>query len=134
MSTIPQELNWVKKRAACNIAEVFNQLCIEIGNDIIAINGLKYKELYFKQESLRDGTVVIGQPNRTPRLTVSIGIVDQQIIVRDQATPKEWSVQVGLNSEGRCILKLEDGAELEYWQFRKKALERLFFGDNTTRG
>ena len=87
MSTVPQELNWVEKSAACKVAEVFHQLCIEIGNDIIAINGIKYKELYFKQESLRDGTIVIGQPNRTPRLTVSIGVVDQQITVRDQATP-----------------------------------------------
>ena len=59
---------------------------IEIGNDIIAINGIKYKELYFKQESLRNETIVIGQPNRTPRLTVSIGVVDQQITVRDRAT------------------------------------------------
>ncbi len=129
MSTVPPELNWVEKRAACKVAEVFHQLCIEIGNDIIAINGIKYKELYFKQESLRDGTIVIGQPNRTPRLTVSIGVVDQQITVRDQATPDEWSVRVGLNSEGRCTLKLEDGTELEQWQFRKKALENLFFGE-----
>ena len=129
MSTIPQELNWVEKRATCNVAEIFHQLCIEIGNDIIAINGIRYKELYFKQESLRDGTIVIGQPNRTPRATVSIGIVDQQIIVQDQATPDKWSVRVGLNSEGRCVLKVEGGSELETWQFRKKALENLFFGD-----
>jgi hypothetical protein len=129
MSTVPRVLNWVEKRAACNLAEVFHQLCIEIGNDIIAINSLKYKELYFKQESLSDGTIVIGQPNRTPRSTVSIGIVDQQITVQDQATPDRWSVRVGLNSEGRCVLKVEDGLEMETWQFRKKALDVLFFGD-----
>ena len=129
MSTIPQELDWVEKRAACNLAEVFHRLCIEIGNDIISINGIKYKELYFKQESLRDGSIVIGQPNRTPRLAVSIGIVDQKIVVQDQATPDKWSVRVGLNNEGRCVLKVEGGSELETWQFRKKALENLFFGD-----
>ena len=129
MSTIPQDLNWVEKRAACKIAEVFHALCIEIANDIIAINGIKYKELYFKQESLRDGTIVIGQPNGAPMLTVSIGIINQQITVQDQATPDRWSVRVGLNNEGRCTLKLEDGTELEHWQFRKKALEELFFGD-----
>jgi hypothetical protein len=129
MSTIPQELNWVEKRAGCNIVEVFNRLCMEIANDIIAINGIKYKEFYFKQESLSDGTIVIGQPNRTPRLTVAIGIVDQKIVVVDQATADRWSVRVGLNNEGRCTLKLEDGTELEQWQFRKKALEELFFGD-----
>jgi len=127
MSTITQVFNWVEKRAACNIAEVFHQVCIEIGNDIITINGIKYKELYFKQESLSDGTIVIGQPSRNPRVVVSIGIVDQQIIVQDQATPDKWSVRVGLNIEGRCVLKAEDGSEMETWQFRKKALEGLFF-------
>jgi len=35
---------------------------------------------------------------------------------------------VGLNDEGRCILRLEDMTELEQWQFRKRALESLFFG------
>jgi hypothetical protein len=129
MNSVRQELNWVEKRAACKAEEVFHQLCIEIQNDIIAINGIKYKELYFKQESLRDGTIVIGQPNRIPRMTVSIGIIDQQIVVQDQATPDRWRVRVGLNNEGRCVLKLEDGSELETWQFRKKALDALFFDD-----
>jgi hypothetical protein len=106
---------------------VFHQLCIEIQGDIIAINGIKYKELYFQQDSLSDGSIVIGQPKRIPRLTVNIGIVDQQIVVQDQATPDRWAVRVGLNNEGRCVLKLEDGSELETWQFRKKALDALFF-------
>src|ERR1700678_872941 len=98
---VPRELDWVEKRAACTIAEVFNQLCVGVANDIIAINAMNYKELYFKQDSLRDGTIVIGQPNGTPRVTVSIGIKDQRIVVQDQTAPCEWSVVVGLNDEGR---------------------------------
>jgi hypothetical protein len=57
-----------------------------------------------------------------------IGVVDQKIMVRDQATQEQWSVTVGLNNEGRCVLRLEDISELETWQFRKKALDALFFG------
>jgi hypothetical protein len=129
VSTVPQELNWVEKRAACNIAEMFDKLCLEIQDDIIAINAVKYKEFYFKQDSLSDGSIVIGQPKRTPRVTVMIGIVEQKIMVQDQATPDRWSVSVGLNDEGRCVLKLEGGSELETWQFRKKALDALFFAD-----
>lgn len=127
MSTVPQTLNWVERRAACNVAEVFNQICLEIQDDIIAVNALKYKDLYFKHDTLSDGTFVIGQPSRVPRLIVSIGMLDQQIIVVDQATSGEWSARVGLNDEGRCVLKV-DGSELETWQFRKKALDALFFG------
>jgi hypothetical protein len=129
MNSVPQELNWVEKRSACKVAEVFDQLCLEIHNDIITINGIYHKELYFKQDSLSDGTIVIGQPKRTPRVTVMIGIVDQKIVVRDQATQEQWSATVGLNDEGRCVLRLEDNSELNTWQFRKKALEALFFGD-----
>jgi hypothetical protein len=128
MSGVPQELKWVEKRAACNVVEVFDRLCLEIQDDIIAINAIKYKELYFQQDSLRDGTIVVGQPKRAPRVTVMIGIVDQKIMVRNQATQEQWSVTVGLNDEGRCILRLEDSSELETWQFRKKALDALFFG------
>ena len=129
MNGIPQELAWVERRAACNLAEVFHQLCMEIADDIIAINGLRPKELCFKQESLSDGSIVIGQPMRTPRVTVMIGIVDREIMVRNQLKREEWSATVGLNDAGRCVLRLRNGSELETWQFRKKALEELFFGD-----
>ena len=132
MTEVPKELNWVEKRAACNIAQAFHQLCLEIGSDIIAINTTKHKDdlfLHFQQDSLQDGSVVIGQPKRTPRVTVMIGIVDQKIMVRNQATQEQWSATVGLNNEGRCVLKLEDSSELETWQFRKKALDALFFLD-----
>jgi hypothetical protein len=127
MSTAPLELNWVQKRAACTIEEMFNRLSLEISNDIIAINGVLYKDLYFRRDALSDGSLVIGQPARVPRVTVMIGIVNGQIIVQDQTKPERWAVRVGLNNEGRCVLKLEDGSELETWQFRKKALESLFF-------
>ena len=41
MSTVPQELNWVEKRAVCNIVEMFQPACaLEIGNDIIATQRL----------------------------------------------------------------------------------------------
>ena len=101
MNSIPQELNWVEKRAACNIAEVFHQLCLEIGSDIIAINTTKHKDdlfLHFQQDSLQDGSVVIGQPKRTPRVTVMIGIVDQKIMVRNQATQEQDRKSTRLNS------------------------------------
>lgn len=106
---------------------MFNRLCLEIQDDIKAVNAIKYKELFYTQEFTRDGTLVIGQPRVTPRVTVSIGIVDQRIQVVDRATPSEWSARASLNDEGRCVLELEDGLELETWQFRKKALDALFF-------
>jgi hypothetical protein len=56
--------------------------------------------------------------------------VDQnRIVVKEEWRKKTWSVAIGLNNEGRCTLRLDDGTELEQWQFRKMALSGLFFGD-----
>jgi len=122
-------LDWVAKRAACNLAAIYHQLCLEIDNDIIAVNALRDdKEMHFRRDSLADGSIVIGQPQRIPRVTVTIGIVDQTILVRNQAAQEQWSAMVGLSNECRCVLRLvQDKSELETWQFRKKALDALFF-------
>ena len=127
---IPQELNWVGKRAACTVAQTFKEVLIGINNDVEAINAARNipVESRFSADLTTKGTTVgVGQhgPFRAGR--VMIGIVGETIEVRDGVT-QPWTVTVSLNNEGRCTLKLEDGTELEQWQFRKKALESLFFG------
>jgi hypothetical protein len=133
MNTIPQELNWVEKRAACNVAQVFNQLCEGVISDVSAINvasGLDSTACFSANLLTGGTTIVVGQASRLPRIVTRIGVVDNQIVVaRHPSNESDWAVTVGLNNEGRCILRLDDGTELEQWQFRKKALESLFFGD-----
>jgi hypothetical protein len=130
VSHIPIELNWVEKRAACNAGHVFDELCVAIRRDVEAINqarGLK-EPAHFSSNLLSDqSTIVVGQPNRNPRVIVRISIVGDSISVSDGSQGFEWSAAVTLNDEGRCILKLDDGTLLEQWQFRKKALDHLFF-------
>jgi|GEM_PF-1199749 hypothetical protein len=128
---IPYELDWVTLRAGCSVGHVFNELRMEIENDVIAINGVKrlQEDFRFVVELLRDGTtIVIGQINIIPRILVKIGIVDETIMVKDEGNKSEWNARVTLNDEGRCVLQSDDGV-LEHWQFRKRALQRLFFGD-----
>jgi hypothetical protein len=132
MSTIPHELNWVEKRAACSAGQMFNELLRGINDDIAVFNSVQKlpENNRFGADMTSDGaTVVVGQYGTVPRARVAIGIVGQRIEVRDDAKQSRWSAEVKLNGEGRCILKLEDGTELEQWQFRKKSLEGLFFGD-----
>lgn len=131
MITIPKELNWVDKRAACAIATVFNQLCNGITADVEAANSARQLSEIdrFSAAMHSTGTVIfVGRPNRTPRARVIVGVVDDRIEVHQEWDGGNWNVTVGLNEEGRCILWL-DGKEMEQWQFRKKALEELFFGD-----
>ncbi len=132
MSTIPQDLNWVQKRATCSAAQMFNELTKGIDDDVAVLNSLRNLPVdqRFGADMTRDGTTVaVGQYGTAPRPRVLIGIVGDEIEVRDDTKQAKWRAQVKLNCEGRCILRLEDGTELEQWQFRKKALEGLFFGD-----
>lgn len=132
MSTIPQELNWVGKRAACTIAKVFNQLCDGITNDVAVVNAARglAGDSQFSATMHSDGsTIFVGQPNRIPRRRIIVGAGDGRIVVEQDWNRQRWSASIGLNNEGRCTLRLDDGAELEQWQFRKKALESLFFDD-----
>jgi hypothetical protein len=130
MSTVPHELNWVQIRAACTIEQIFNKLCNDFEGDVSAINAVR-NLLHldrFKIDKVGDGsTIVIGQPSRFPRTVVKIGVVDNEIEVQDDTTRNAWRVGIGLNNEGRCILRLNEKTELEQWQFRKMALENLFF-------
>lgn len=132
MNTIPQELNWVEKRAACSVVQLFNELITGINDDIALFNSINQfpEGQKFAGDMTRDGTTIcIGQHGIQVRPIVYIGIDGSKIAVRDMVKQVNWSAQAKLNQEGRCILKLEDGTELEKWQFRKKALEELFFGD-----
>jgi hypothetical protein len=132
MTEIPRELNWVEKRAACSVITVFKELLYGIENDVDTVNRVRQvpEILRFAADMNTSGSsVAIGQrgPFRSGR--VVIGPIGERLVVRDEKNQRQWSASVGLNAEGRCVLKLEDGTELEQWQFRKKALEDLLFGE-----
>lgn len=132
MNSVPQELNWVEKRAACTVAEVFNELRSGIDDDVAIMNAARQLTTgtCFSATLLQSGTgVVIGRPKQIPNRRVLVAIAGDKLQVKDEGSGSDWSASVALNNEGRCILRLEDGVELEQWQFRKKALEGLFFGD-----
>ena len=131
MSAIPQNLDWVNSRAKCTVGKVFNQLCDAIRDDILTINATRgLSENPFRAELHSNGsTIYIGQVNYLPRKVVAIGVVRDHIEAHQEWNGGETlKVTVGLNDEGRCVLRLDDMTELEQWQFRKRALEALFFG------
>jgi hypothetical protein len=128
MSTVPQELNWVQKRAACSPVQIFKELRTGIDNDVAFFNSLQnfHDNERFAAVMTKDGsTLGVGQYGNTPGVRVLIGVVGERIEVRDETKQCSWAADVKLNSEGRCTLKLEDGTELEQWQFRKNALARI---------
>jgi hypothetical protein len=130
MSTIPQELNWVEKRAGCTSRSIFPQLVAGINEDVKERNATS-SGANFAAELTGDGkALVIGETGVWARKErVIIFSLDGKIEVRDETKNIKFSVDVFLNEEGRCKLRLEEGKELEQWQFRRLALEGLFFGD-----
>jgi hypothetical protein len=133
MIQIPQELDWVGSRAACTVSTVFNEICDGIRYDVEIFNrvaGLTGFDIFQAIPDSSGKTMVVGQPNQTPRKRVFIGIKGpKHLSVQQEWDGKGWDASIGLNDEGRCILRLSDGRELERWQFRKKALEGILFGD-----
>lgn len=134
---IPVELDWVQARMSCTVAEVFNKLWLAIEIDVATLNAAKKlsEDLQFKVDRHPDGgTICVWQPKKVPSTRVLITAAADKIKVTQESDTKNWSVTLGLNDEGRCILRLCDekgeptAFEMEHWQFRKKALESLFFG------
>jgi hypothetical protein len=130
MSTIPQELNWVEKRAACTAETLFSQLVLGISEDIKARNAVGVDTQFAAGLTSDRRALIVGESGTWARKErVRIFWLKGKIEVRDEVTNANFSAEVFLNDEGRCKLRLEGGAELEQWQFRRKALEGLFFGE-----
>jgi hypothetical protein len=130
MNGTPQELNWVEKRSACSVEQVFRELQNGIESDVASLNAIRRyaPDNRFIAQLTSDGRVLIVAQEGVSGPRVKFFTLDGKIEVRDEVTSKRLLAALTLNNEGRCKLKLEDGMELEQWQLRKMALEGLFFG------
>jgi hypothetical protein len=130
MNVIPTELNWVEKRAACTAEKMFTQLVLGINEDIKARNIVGADSQFAAGMTSDQKVLIVGEAGTWARKEkLRIFPLDGKVEVRNEFDGTTFSARVFLNDEGRCKLRLEDGTELEQWQFRKKALESLFFGD-----
>jgi len=130
MGEIPRELDWVKKRAACSLKQVFSELHRGVMEDVKDANEVlstSPRRTPFEVIVSRDGEDFTVQRGESIRPTVSFVILGEHIAISSSATNEKWEFTVGLNNEGRCLLR-ENGDEFEQWQVRKMALEGLFFG------
>lgn len=129
---IPFNLNWVQERAKCSLPNIFKQLEIGAGEDI------KTLEALFPGDTARWGLVqgknhfsvtLVLDPIR-PFITDAIDFeLEKDEIVIKNGERTLFKARITLNHAGQCRLKTEDdGPELELWQVRRMALEKLFFG------
>jgi len=127
MNGIPRELNWVKERAACTLAHVFSQLHHGIEEDIKSVNLIHQlpPETVFEMTFLGAGNAFVVKRRASVRPYVRFSLAQDYIETSDDTSEKS-EYRITLSNEGRCKLTLH-GEELEQWQVRRMALEKLFF-------
>lgn len=138
MDDIPQELDWVKVRAACSLVKVFKELHTGAIQDVEQMN-LEHKSNALKPSfGTTDGsagTVFMVFQEGTPHpgfseaqsRTGRFSLRDDRIEIRGVSCSVEMTITLTINDKGRCKLRV-GGQDLEQWQVRKMALEDLFFG------
>lgn len=125
-------LNWVKVRAECTIHSVFKKLRCEIEADVSNRNGYLTESqikngVTFEVEDKDDGFVV-----HRKGIDGSVGFAIFGSHIKAIGSAAAVDATIGMNDNGRCMLRMKESeriVELENWQFRKKALESLFFPD-----
>ena len=126
-----EEFNWVKAREECSVIKAFLHLRHGVEEDLQNIKALSKgsgRVFDFTQQG-ESFTVFEGvRPIRT--VTFSMDESRTRILIEqdngDGRSPATLSVALTLNKEKQCRFLLGE-EELEGWQLRKKALERLFF-------
>ena len=125
------EFNWGTARNACSVAAMFLQLRDEVQGDVNqAKDAFKGSGRSFDFKKGRDKFTVF--EGIRPLRTVSFSLNDTHtaiLVEQDNGDGREsesFQVMLTLNKEKQCRYLLGTD-ELESWQLRKRALERLFF-------
>jgi hypothetical protein len=134
MSQLNPNFDWVTARANCSASEVFKTLETQVKSDVEKRNGLRTSEemkfdIKFAIESSMQ-VFRVGVFRDSQRLNYS---VFSQIPEGIKVEYKEREPLVGvltLSNDGECRLRVKDVEEYAFWQFRKLALEPIFFGNN----
>lgn len=132
------DFNWVKERAECNAAALFEKLKDGAESDVntrVALDGPATPDFGFTKPERTAFTFAkngdsfrVQAQNSAGRHVIKFLLVGQSIVVEHNDEPF-LEASVALCDDAHCRLKLKDRSVLELWQFRRRALERLFFGE-----
>jgi hypothetical protein len=122
------EFNWVKERGKCSPSLAFERLRGEVRQDVEdrnAIRGPIPSHAYlFQSDSSTSFTVILSgnQLHSSVRFLLSGEVISVEI------HEQRLDATLTLQDTGECVFKL-GREEVGFWQFRKRALEKLFFID-----
>jgi hypothetical protein len=126
-----QTFDWVTRRSACSLPAVFKELRSQVEQDVNTRNGLRpsYAPYEFSIADHDGGFHVFLKSKDTDKdvqLSVAFILSEHAIQVRDDKSLRMFDVTLSFNEIGECKLKVE-GADREFWQVRRMALEELMF-------
>jgi hypothetical protein len=129
---IPEHFDWVHARSECSLPHIFKELEQGVRDDIEVAQSLvppRYEiKFSMAQSSMkRFSTIRVDDPMRGISSSVDFVCTRDKIETYDENSQLLLSASLTLNNEGKCRLLVND-TELTQWQFRRKALEKLFFG------
>jgi hypothetical protein len=119
--------DWVKARAACSRQVVFKELELGARNDVASIREERPDSAGEFEFLVTDGGFSVMRQGKMRAESIDFTLEGESISARDPR-PGGTSITatLTLNDKGDCCLKVGN-QELEQWQFRRKALETLFF-------
>jgi hypothetical protein len=125
-------INWVQQwHQCCSVEVVATRLLTDVGKDIKAWRALRAgrgeQGIVEITGGAADFSVIVDRAKS--QRGVRFRIDGKKIVVSDWATGGAlMEATPVLADDGECRLKVET-QELEHWQFRRRALEKLFFGE-----
>jgi hypothetical protein len=131
---IPDNLDWVKARAECSLQHIFKELELGVRQDCEKAQALvppKYPTTFSvtKTYGTRFAAVRVDDPLSAISRSIYFACSGGKITVSSDGSVGEevkMTATLTLTNEGHCKLKVGD-EELFQWQFRRMALEDLFF-------
>lgn len=126
--SMPADFDWVRARQECSILKVFKELENGVRNDVAIMQSLKpdSQVKYFVTAPARGRFSVVREGGDFPD-SVDFVLANGAITAQDDQGKFVHRAGITLNPKGECKLKV-DQSELDQWQFRRLALEQLFFG------
>jgi hypothetical protein len=123
-----ENFDWVNARCECSLAVVFQQLKMQIDADVEQRNLKRSPTPYYAfsvTSTISSITVMLNGNGIQPHL-ILLKLGDKNIAVYDDNNQLMFEASLTLSDDGQCRLKIKD-QEKEFWQFRRMALEKLFF-------
>ncbi|MGA8143003.1 MAG: hypothetical protein WB987_03830 [Candidatus Acidiferrales bacterium] len=125
-------VDWVTARSKCSMGIIFEKLRKQVEEDVAIRQKIQQESANryyaFKfSDTGKDSFSVLVEGNRIYG-TVRFDWIDSAIHVSNRDGKQLLMATLTLNLEGECRIKIND-QEYEMWQFRKMALESLFFNE-----